>query len=112
MKQPLDCRRVYGLRCACPPMTCRQLDARPVVQLDWELDDEELPSSPRVWACDVCGREDTWGRGWQSYSSVNIEERCGCRVITCSRACRESTESAHLVERFVEDHPGKRCLAA
>jgi hypothetical protein len=94
-------------------MTCRKLDARPVVQLDgWELDDDVVAPAPRVWTCAVCGREDAWGRDWRTYSSVNIEERCGCRVITCSRACRESTESAHLVEKFVEDHPGKRCLAA
>lgn len=94
-------------------MTCRQLDARPVVQLDdgWELDDDPAPA-PRLWTCAVCGREGAWGDEWRSYSSVNIEERCGCRVITCSRSCRESTESAHLVEQFVEDHPGKRCRAA
>jgi hypothetical protein len=102
-------------------MTCRQLDARPAVQLDarpkidldglWQLDDDPA-FAPRVYTCDVCASSGPWGPGWQSYSSVNIEERCGCRVITCSRACRESTESAHLVERFVEDHPGKRCLAA
>lgn len=106
MIQPIDCRRATGLLCdLCPLTECRR-ETEPI-----ELVDDAQPV--RLWTCDVCGRQDVWGDDWQSYSSINIEENCGHRVVTCSRVCRESSEAAHLVEKFVEDHHGRlRCRAA
>lgn len=59
----------------------------------------------RIWTCNVCGRSEPWGSGWEWYGSLKIEEDCGHLVATCSPACRAKPKAARLIADFEAKHP-------
>lgn len=42
-----------------------------------------------IWVCDVCGRSDTWGPGWEWYGPKAASwGEAPVEVVTCSEHCR------------------------
>ncbi len=65
-----------------------------------------------IHECSVCGEQSEWGRHWQWWGSIFIQEKWGLVVKTCSDSCREVLRCPQeLLNRMAEErglYPNKK----